>query len=113
MKEGVLFLFHVNPRNYNPRNFQFLVSFSYKTIFPLSPYVTTLLSEDVEFSYASFGLYEKFIQECPPTQMPMKKLKIGISMFSSQEIGSSSISFQMIIQVLQSEILRFKFYLLC
>ena len=31
---------------------------------------------------------EKFVGWCPPTQTPTQKLKIGFSMFSSQEIES-------------------------
>ena len=37
IKQGVFIWFHVNPRNFNPRNFIFLVSFSFKTIFPSRP----------------------------------------------------------------------------
>ena len=39
-----------------------------------------------------------------PTQTPTKKLKSGFSIFSSQEIGSSLVSFQMIFEALQSEL---------
>ena len=62
----------------------FMVSFSIETIFPLSPSVKTLISDDVKFY--------------------CQKLKIGYSMFSSQEIGPSLVSFQMIFEALQSEL---------
>ena len=48
--------------------------------------------------------------ECPATQTPTQKLEIGFSMFSSQEIGPSLVSFQMIFEALQSELFRFKFH---
>ena len=54
--------------------------------------VTILILKDVEFSCASFDICEKLIY-----------------VFSSQEIGSGSISFEMIFEALQSELFRFKF----
>ena len=65
--------------------------------------------KDVEFSCASFYSYEKFVAPCPPTPTPSQKLKIGFPKTSSQEIGSSLVSFGMIFQALQSELFRFKF----
>ena len=44
--------------------------------------------------------------------MPTQKWKNGFSSFSSQEIGSSLISFGMIFEALQSNLSRFKFHLL-
>ena len=109
IKWGVLIWFHLNPRNFNPRNFQFSVGFSFETLFPLPPSVTTFISKDVEFYCASFDIYEKFAGACPPTQTPTQKLKSWFSMSSSQGIASSLISFEMIFRVLQSELFRFKF----
>ena len=40
IRKGVFIGFHVNPRNFKPRNFQFLVSFWFKTIFAPSPRTT-------------------------------------------------------------------------
>ena len=34
-----------------------------------------LVSKDVEFSYASFDICEKFVASCPPTRTPTQKLK--------------------------------------
>ena len=62
--------------NLKIKNFQILVSFSFKTT----------------------------------TQTPTQKLKSGFLMFSSQEIGSSSVSLEIIFQALQSELFRFKFF---
>ena len=52
-----------------------------------------LVSKDVKFSCASFGLCLKFVTRCAPTQTPTQKFKIEFSIFTSQEIGSSSVSF--------------------
>ena len=51
--------------DFNPRNFQFLVGFSFETPFPMSSSVMTLVSKDVESSCASFDLCEKFARGCP------------------------------------------------
>ena len=51
----------------------------------------------------------KFVEWCPPSQTPTQNLKIWFSMFGSQEIGSALVSFQMIFEALQSELLRFTF----
>ena len=37
------------------------------------------------------------------------KVKMGFSMFGSHGIGSSSVSFEMIFEALQSELFKFKF----
>ena len=96
------------PRNFKPRNFQFSVGFS------LVGFIyCTSLSWDLDqkmFFYASFNLFEKFTRWCSPTQTPTQKSKIEFSMFSTQEIGPSLVSFQMIFEAPQSEQLRFKFY---
>ena len=57
----------------------------------------------MEFPCKSFDICENFVASCPPTQTPTQKLKIGFSMFSSQEIGSGLVSFEMIFETLQSE----------
>ena len=75
----------------------------------LSRSVTTLISEDLEFSCASIDLYENFARGCPPTQTPTHKLKSRFSTLSSQEICSRSVSFEMIFQALQLELFRLKF----
>ena len=38
-------------------------------------------------------LYQKIVTSLAPTQMPKQKLKTEFSMFISQNIGSSSVSF--------------------
>ena len=43
--------------------------------------------------------------------MPTQTIKSGFPAFSSQEIGLSSVSFQMIFEALQSELIRFDFSL--
>ena len=110
IKSGVLIWFHLNLRNFNPRNFHFLASFSLETIFPLLPSVTTLISEDVEFYCASFEIFEKFVGECPSTQTPTQKLWSQFLKFSSEKISSSWVSLEMIFEALQSELFRFKFH---
>ena len=107
---GVFIWIYLNPRNFNPRNFNFLVGFSFKTIFAPPRPITTLVSKDVEFSCASFDLYEKFARWCPPTQTPTRKFKTGISIFSSQGMGSTLVSLRMIFKALQSELFRLKFH---
>ena len=87
-----------------------LVSFSFKTIFPLSPTATTLVSKDVKFYCASFGPNEKFVGGCPPTQTPTQMLKSVFSILSSQETGSSSVSLKMIFGALRFELFRFKIH---
>ena len=71
-KSGYLF----DPRNFHPRNFHFLVSFSLETIFPLSPSVPTLISKDAEFPCASFDTCEKFATSCPLSKRPRKNSKV-------------------------------------
>ena len=81
------------------------VGFSFKINFPLSIHVTKLISEDVEFYYASFDLCEKFDGGGQPIQTPTQMLKSVFSMFGFQEIGSSWVSFQIIFAALQSELI--------
>ena len=69
-----------------------------------------LVSNDRNFYCASFGLYAKFVGQCPPTPTPTQKFKNGFSILSSQEIGSSLVSLEMIFQALHSELFRFKFH---
>ena len=64
-------------RNFNPRNFQFLDSFSFKNIFAPSPITTTLVSKDAEFSCASFHICQKFAASCPLPKRPRKNLKMN------------------------------------
>ena len=66
----------------------------------------------MEFYCASFGRCEKFAPGCLPTQTPTQKLKSWLLGFSFQEIGSSLISLEMILEALQSELFRFKFHIL-
>ena len=68
---------------------------------------------NVAQNWISFDLYETFARGYPHTQTPTQKLKSRFSMTSSQDIGSSSVSFQMIFQAPQPEIVRFQFYSLC
>ena len=53
-----------------------------------------------EFFFTSFYLCEKFSRGCPPTQTPTQTIKGGFAAFSSQEIGSSSVSLEMIFEAL-------------
>ena len=57
-------------------------------------------------------VYKKFVEWCQPTQTPTQKLKRWFFRFSSQEIGSSMISLEMIFEALRSELFRFKFHIL-
>ena len=68
----VLIWFRLNLRNFNPRNFQFLVGFSFKTIFAPSPTTTTFISKDAEFLCAPFDTCEKFAACCPLPNRPRK-----------------------------------------
>ena len=68
--------------------------------------------KDVEFLCASFDLDQKFARGCPPTQTPTQKLKSGFLRFSSQEIGSSLLSLEVIFEALQSELPRFNLHAL-
>ena len=52
----------------------------------------------------------EFVERCPPTQTPTQMLKSGFSIFSTKEIGSSSVSFQMVFEALDSELFRFNFH---
>ena len=79
----------------SPSKILFLTSFEFK-LSPTTP-VTTSLSKDVDFSCASFDICEKFVASCPPTQTPTQKLKIRFSRFSSQEIGSSFVSLELML----------------
>ena len=54
----------------------------------------------------------KFVASCPPTQTPTQMLKRWFSIFSTQGIGSSLVSFQIIFEALQSELVIFDFYLM-
>jgi len=49
---------------------------------------------------------------CPHTVLPTRKLKIEFSLLDSQEMSSCSVSFQMISEVLLSELVRSKFHIL-
>ena len=59
---------------------------------------------DVQFSCTSFDPCKKFARGCPPTQTPTQKLKSVFERLSSQKIGSSSVSLNMIFCALQSEL---------
>ena len=90
---GVLTWFYVNLRNFNPRNFQFFVGFSFKTIFAPSPTTMKFISKDVEFSCASFDICLKFVAYCPRTETPTQKFKNGFTIFTPQAISPSLVSF--------------------
>jgi len=90
---GVLIWFYVNLRNFNPRNFQFFVGFSFKTIFAPSPTTMKFISKDVEFSCASFDICLKFVACCPRTETPTQKFKNGFTIFTPQAISPSLVSF--------------------
>ena len=104
------YLMSPKPTQFQPTQFPFLVSFSFKTIFAPPPTKTTLVSKDAEFSCASFDTCEKFVASCPHAQTPTQMLKSRFSQFSSQGQGSSQVSLEMIFNVLQSELFRFKFH---
>ena len=72
--------------------------------------MTSLVSKDVDFYCASFDIGEKFASSCPLTETPTQKFKSEFSLGSSQGIGSSLVSFQMIFEALLNESFRFKFY---
>ena len=92
----VLNWFRLNPHNFNNRNFYFLVSFSFETIFTLSLSVTTLISEDVEF-YSAFWCMWKV---CPKMPIYLNALlKSGFLRFSSQEISLTLVSLEMIFKL--------------
>ena len=92
IKWRILIWFRPNPRNLNPRNFQFLVGFSFVGFTHCTPTVIRLKSKDVEYSCASFGLCEYFARVCPSTQTPTQKFKSGFLIFNSQGIGLSLVS---------------------
>ena len=50
---------------------------------------------------SSLNIYGKFARGCPPTKTPTQTLKNGLSTFGCQEIGLSSVSFEMIFENLQ------------
>ena len=60
--------------------------------------------------YIIYKLYANFVGQCPPTPTPTQKFKNVFSIFSSQEIGSSLVSLEMIFRALHSELFRFKFH---
>ena len=64
-----------------------------------SPYVLSI----------SYRLW-KNAREWPPTQTPTQNFKVVFSMFDSQEIRSSLVSFEKIFEALLSQLFRFKFH---
>ena len=106
----VLIWFRINPRNFNPRNFQFSVGFSFETLFPLPPSVTTFISKDVEFYCASFDISEKFVASCAPTDTPTRKLKNEFSGRNSQGISPNLEYFGMILKALQTLLFKIKIH---
>ena len=66
---------------------------NYKTEKPVFEFRVVLIS--------SIDFLKKFTY--PPSQTPTQMLKSGFSMFSTQEIGSRLVSFQIIFEALQSE----------
>ena len=65
--------------------------------------MTTLVSKDVKFYCAYFDIYEKFVVGSP-TKTPTQMLKRGFSIFTSEKIGPTLVSFQMIFEALQFQI---------
>ena len=69
--------------------------------------MTILVSKDAEFNFASFDMYEKFVQGCPPTQTPTQKFQNEFSVSVSQGNIDILVSFERIFQALQTEPPRF------
>ena len=107
-KFGLLVWFCLDKPTFNPRNFQFLVQSSFKTIFAPPMTTFTCIPKNVRFSFASFHLYEKFVGRCPPTQRRTQMMKSRFTSFCSR-IGSSLESFWTIFVGLQS-LFRFKLH---
>ena len=77
----------------------------------ISSILTPCHLRDLHFS--RFFSFKKIFASTPPikpTRMPTQKSKIWFSILSFREVGSSLVSFSMIFQVLQSEILRIEFH---
>ena len=68
-----------------------------------------MIYADSEGSCTSFDMCLKFVVRCPPTETPTQKFKIEFSIFTSQDIDSSLVSFQMIFQALQSVQIKVSF----
>ena len=66
----------------------------------------------MKLSCASFDPSEKFVGWFSPTQTPAQKFKLGFSVFSSHEIASGLISFEMIFEALLFKLSRLMFHLL-
>ena len=79
----------------------------HKTIFPQRPPVTILVSKDAQFNFASFDMYEKFVQDCPPTQTPTQKFQNEFLRSGSHGIIDILVSIEMIFQALKTELSRF------
>ena len=62
----------------------------------------------MEFFSASLDVFEKVLSGNAPTQTPTQNIKSVYSVFSSQEMSSSLISFEMIFEALQFELLIFQ-----
>ena len=69
--------------------------------------IKNLVQFSENFFFTSFDLCEKFSRGCPPTQTPTQTIKSGFAAFSSQEIGSSLVSLEIIFEAPQSEPFRF------
>ena len=73
-----------------------------------------LVSKDMKFSRTFFDPYLEFVVRCSPTQTPThcstQMLKSVFSIFSSQDMGSSLVSFQMVFEALKSELFKFELH---
>ena len=81
------------PTQFQPPQNPFFGPFLLHNVFPRLFAPNRLVSKDIKFSCASFGLCLKFVARCPPSQTPTQKFEIEFSIFTSQEIGSSLVSF--------------------
>ena len=87
IKWGVLIWLWLNQRNFNPRNFHFLVGLSFKTIFAPSPTTTTFISKDAEFSCASCYVCEKFAASFLLPKRPRKWQKVDFRSSVPRKLG--------------------------
>ena len=69
-----------------------------------------LESKYVEFYCASFDISEKFVESCPPTETPTRKLKNEISGRNSQGIFPNLEYFGMILIALQTLLFKIKIH---
>ena len=80
------FWFHINSRNFNPRNFQFLVSFLCVGFVPCGSLWRRWYQKTWIFFWTFFIQCQKSDRGCPPNQTPTQKIKSKFFLFGSQEI---------------------------